>query len=431
MRSKSIFLLALIAAAATPIAGAAQEPAATSRAIRVFLDCRECDFDHLRREIRFVDYVRQPADAELHVLVTSQQTGAGGDRFTFFFIGQGRFAGRQDTLATTVAPDATDAEERDALTTTLAVGLVPYAARTELAAGLRIGFGVVGDDEPGERQTTPANDPWNLWVFRAGLSTTLQGESTQREINFDGSLSASRTTDILKMDFRINGDYTSEFIKAEDEDEEDLTFVRRNYSGNALVVRSLGDHLSVGAYFAAESSSRLNQDLTFELSPAIEYNLYPYDESSRRQILFTYRVGPYYADYEEITLFGKTRETLGQHALEISAAIQQPWGEVSGSLEGSNFLHDFGLHRVELFAGMDVRLFRGFSLELDGNIARIKDQIYLRAAGLTEEEILLGLRERGTDYEYEIDIGFSYSFGSVFNNVVNPRLRLNNNRFNF
>lgn len=71
-----------------------------------------------------------------------------------------------------------------------------------------------------------------------------------------------------------------------------------------------------------------------------------------------------------------------------------------------------------------MRLFRGFSLEVDGNVARIKDQIYLRAGRLTPEEILLGLRERGTDYEYELELGFSYSFGSVFNNVVNPRLQL-------
>jgi hypothetical protein len=426
MRFNTILLFAFVCAV-TPIAAAAQDTLSTSRPLRVFLDCEDCDFDHLRREIRFVDYVRQPADAELHVLVTTQQTGAGGDRFSFFFIGQGRFAGRQDTLLVTVAPDATDSEERDALTNTLALGLVSYAARTELAPGLRIGF-EGGDDEREDRQT-PVNDPWNLWVFRTGLNTTMQGESTRREFNLEGSLSASRTTEILKMDFGLNGDYSQEKIEGEDEDEEDLTIVRREYSGDALVVRSLGPHLSAGLYLAGESSSRLNQDLSVELSPAIEYNVYPYDESSRRQILFTYRVGPYYANYEEVTLFGRTSEVLGRQALEISAAIQQPWGEMNGSLEGSNFFHDFGLHRIELFTGMDVRLFRGFSLDVEGSVARIKDQIYLRAAGLTPEEILLGLRERGTDYEYEIDIGFSYSFGSVFNNVVNPRLRLNNNDF--
>lgn len=26
-----------------------------------------------------------------------------------------------------------------------------------------------------------------------------------------------------------------------------------------------------------------------------------------------------------------------------------------------------------------------------------------------------------TDYEYELSIGISYTFGSIFNNIVNPR----------
>ena len=56
-----------------------------------------------------------------------------------------------------------------------------------------------------------------------------------------------------------------------------------------------------------------------------------------------------------------------------------------------------------------MRLFRGFSLEVEANVARIKDQIYLRAGRLTPEEILLGLRERGTDYEYERPPGSSPS----------------------
>ena len=415
----------LLAAVATP--AQSQEPPGAGP-LRVFLDCNRCDFDYLRGEIRFVDYVREPADAQLHVLVTSQETGAGGDRFTFFFIGQRQFDGRADTLIVTTRQDATDDEERDALTRTLALGLVPFAARTELAGGLIVGY----EGEPsGERTTEPVSDPWNLWVFRTRLGTTLSGEETEREISLDGSLSASRTTEAHKVDFSVSGDYSQEEIKADDADEEDITIVRRDYEAEAISVWSLGAHWSAGLYAEASSSSRLNQDLAVVFAPAIEYNLYPYDESTRRQILFTYRVGPAWYDYEELTLFGVTEETLVQQSLDISAAFRQPWGEVFGSLEGSNYFHDFALHRLDLFTGIDVRLFRGFSLEVDANVARIKDQIYIRAGRLTPEEILLGLRERGTDYEYELELGFSYSFGSVFNNVVNPRLQLGGGGRNF
>ena len=38
------------------------------------------------------------------------------------------------------------------------------------------------------------------------------------------------------------------------------------------------------------------------------------------------------------------------------------------------------------------------------------------------EDILLRRWELGTDYEVSFQIGFSYTFGSVFNNLVNPRM---------
>jgi hypothetical protein len=63
------------------------------------------------------------------------------------------------------------------------------------------------------------------------------------------------------------------------------------------------------------------------------------------------------------------------------------------------------------------------NLDIQGNVARIKDQIYLSAAGLDDNEILIGQRELGTDFEYGIEVGLSFTFGSIFNNVVNPRLR--------
>ena len=36
-------------------------------------------------------------------------------------------------------------------------------------------------------------------------------------------------------------------------------------------------------------------------------------------------------------------------------------------------------------------------------------------------EVLLQLRELKTSYRYDISVGLSYTFGSIYNNVVNPR----------
>ena len=37
------------------------------------------------------------------------------------------------------------------------------------------------------------------------------------------------------------------------------------------------------------------------------------------------------------------------------------------------------------------------------------------------DDVLQELRELLTDFRYEVRAGFSYSFGSIFNSVVNPR----------
>jgi hypothetical protein len=39
----------------------------------------------------------------------------------------------------------------------------------------------------------------------------------------------------------------------------------------------------------------------------------------------------------------------------------------------------------------------------------------------TLEEILLRRKELATEYEYSISVGLSFTFGSIYSNVVNPR----------
>ena len=71
----------------------------------------------------------------------------------------------------------------------------------------------------------------------------------------------------------------------------------------------------------------------------------------------------------------------------------------------------------------DVRLFKGFSFNVFGDYSRIRDQINLRKSDVEEEEILLRLRQLATGYSYFVGFGVTYRFGSIYNNVVNPRFR--------
>ena len=389
-------------------------------ALRVFLDCPRfiCDSDHFRREVPFVNYMRDRQDAQVHVLVTRQSTGAGTE-FAFTFIGLEDFAGREDTLRHNASNTDTNAERRDGLVRIFLMGLIPYIAGTPVANRLQISY----DAPAGTEQTAaqPEDDPWNFWVFRVSAGGNARGESRQRSNSFNGRLSANRVTEDWKIELQARGRASRDEFEVSDT----VTIVNNshNYSFEGGIVRSLGiEHWAAGVGAEATASTFVNQDFVTRVAGILEYSVFPYSESTRRRLTIQYRVGVARLNYEEITIFGVTEETRMEQALEVSYRVRQPWGDINANLEGQNFLSDFNQHRLELGGGFNVRIVRGLRFNSFGSIARIKDQIFLPGADIPEEEILLRRRQLGTDFRFFVNFGFSYTFGSIFNNVVNPRI---------
>jgi hypothetical protein len=422
-------LAVLTAGALHSTAGLAQEPVAdtTAQALFVFLDCNapNCDFDHFRREITWVNWVRDREDSDVHLLVTSQRTGGGGWHYTLDYLGRGDFVGQDRSLTYTSDPDDTDAEVREGLTQTIALGLVRFVDASAIAPRLFVTYrepeiAVVQREE---------DDPWNLWVFRLNANGSLNGEAQQNRYSIGGSASASRVAEDFKINIRTSGRYSRE----EFELDEDEVFINtsENYSASLDMAWSLGEHWSAGGGASANRSTFLNRDLAVFVGPAVEYNIFPYDESTRRSITFLYTVELASFNYELETVAGKTEEILPRHSLSLSATVQQPWGQVFGSVGVTQYLHDPKVHNINTFAFFEYRLFRGLNFNLSGGISRIKDQFYLPAEGLTDEEILLRRRARETDFRFNTRIGFSYRFGSKFANIVNPRMQGGEFRFFF
>ncbi len=412
-------LLVLVCILPTAALGQDPDPAAQSAEdeIQVFLDCIFCDFDHFRREIPFVSWVRDRQDADVHVLVTLQITGGGGREYTFTLIGLRELAGRVDTLQYTSLNTDTSAEIRDGTVKVVKLGLVPFVATTSLRDLLDVTYRRPVIARPAAQD----NDPWNLWVFTLSVGGNLRGESERRSLSGNGSIRANRTAENVKIDLRLSGRAS----RAEtDVPELDTTFVntQERFDFNGLVVWSLSDHWSAGIRTSALRSNFVNQDLTITAAPTIEYNIFPYRESTRRQLTVRYSIGVSVFDYEEVTVFGRTSETRPTHRLEVGLRTQQPWGSISASVTGFQFLHDLSKHRLSLFGGPSIRLFRGLNFNVFGSVARIKDQLFIAGAGLTPEERLLRTRQFSTDFQYFINLSFSYRFGSRFANVVNPRM---------
>lgn len=367
--------------------------------------------DHVRREIPYVNYVRDIKDADVYVISTSQSTGAGGREFTYFFTGQGDYSGMSDTLSFVAFPDDTQDNIRRKEVQTLNMGLMRYVAKTPLAQFMEIRF-----NQP-LTQTIPT-DIWNSWVFSARVSGYLSGQKTVRQNYLSGNLSANRITEISKLEIKFN------FNRSEDNffiTDNTIKSVNHSKGGGFLYVHGINDHWSVGGSANISSSSFRNQKLRFSLLPGIEYNIFPYHESTRRQFRFLYRIGMEYNNYIDTTIYDKTEETLALQSLAGAYQVVQKWGSVNISCIWRNYLHDFSKRNLSLYGSLSFRIFKGLSINMGGGVSLIHDQLSLVKGGATTEQILLRRRELETQYSYFTSVGISYTFGSIYNNVVNPR----------
>lgn len=415
-RSALVLLLALV-----PLLPA-QEPAPAApdqgTALKVFLDCEPwiCDLDFFRREITWVNWMRDRTDAEVHLLVTLQTTGSGGREYTSRFLGTGAQAGRQDELRYAAPATATEDERRRGLVRVVKVGLAPFATRAGTATGLQVTDAARPAGGPPVQQP---DDPWNYWVFRISGNGFFNGESRSRFSELYGSVSATRTTDTWKHRFSLYANRSTTHFTFDSGDSFDSELVGAGAS--VLTVRSVSDHWSVGLRTSAEKSDQENTRLGLRLAPGLEYNIYPYSESTSRQLTLLYELGANSWDFKDTTIYGKVEETRLDQQLTVSLVTKQPWGSTNLSLNAGHYLDDFDQNHVTLFGGLNVRIVKGLQVNFNGSYGRIRDQLYLSRSGATDQEVLLRLRRLQTSYRYFVSMGLSYTFGSIYNNIVNPR----------
>ncbi len=385
--------------------------------LRIFMDCYQCDMDYLRREVAFVDYVRDRSVADLHVLVTTQSTGGGGSSWTVKFIGLGRFAGLDRTSTFTTGTTATSDEQRKEFTRVFKLGLVGYAADTGPASRLEVTWRrppvVQGPAAPAKP------DPWKRWLFRTSASASTSGEASSHYSSYSVSFSGSRTTPAWKINLSAARSYnTSTYALGEGEN---LTSITESWNASGLVVKSLTGKWSWGTRGSVSNSSYSNTERATGVSSGIEFDFFPYSEIDRRSLTVLYTVGATNYRYRELTIFDKSRETVPTHSLNAALGLRQPWGSISVSTSFTQHLNHTDRWRASTYANADVRLFKGFSFYGYASYSKIKDQISLVKGGATAEEILLRLRQQATSYSFNLSFGFSYSFGSIFESVVNPR----------
>lgn len=376
-------------------------------ALNVYMEAN----DYYKKEIPFVNYVRDIKDADVYIISTSERTGSGGYVYSYFLTGQKRHSGMADTLSVITNPDETREEIRIKQVRTLKMGLMRYIVKTPLSKYMNITF-----SEP--LSETIESDKWNSWVFRASVNGWLNGQQTYSSEELYGDLSAARVTDKWKINIRGRYNYGRDIFEISGQD---ISSENNSRSVNSLVVKSISDHWSYGGSAYIGSSTFSNEELTIRFMPGIEYDLFPYSESTRRQLRILYSIGLEHANYIDTTIFEKISEAHLVHSIDAAYEVLQKWGTIELSLNYRNYLHDWSKNNLSLNGYMSIRIFKGMSVNFSGGAAMIHDQLSLVKGGATPEEILLRRKELATKFNYYTSFGFSFTFGSIYNNVVNPR----------
>lgn len=420
---RTLALLTMLSlATATSLAaqgtGGPARDTAQNAALRAYLDCQEmgCDRDFLVTEMKWVNWMRERLDADLHLLVTSEATGSGGRRYTVVAIGQRQFAGRADTLSFTANSNDSDDLRRRGLLRVISQLLLPYAARTPLGGRLSVSFAAPAGTASA---TTAARDRWNFWTYSISANGYANGEKRQSSGNYFTDIDANRTTEEWKI--RLNGNFSYNTSKYEFSDGTTYTSLQRSFGLSSMAVKSVGAHWSAGGRVQAERSDYLNTDLDATAAGAIEWDYYPYKDFTRRKLTVLYSLGMQHYRYRETTIYGKDSESRPKHTLSVGIARRQPWGSVNVSLSGSQFLNDLKYYNAGIFGGVDMRVGKGFSVNLSGSLSRVRDQLYLPRGEATDEDVIARQQALSTNFRYFVFAGLRYQFGSMFNSVVNPR----------
>ncbi|MBC8376424.1 MAG: hypothetical protein H8E26_10295 [FCB group bacterium] len=377
----------------------------------LYIDCRSCDMNYIRRELDYVNYVIDRNDADLFIMITRQSTGGNGRKYTMTLEGHQRFEGLSDSLTYVTDQEMSDDEIRAKTLKWLQLGTVRFLNYTPLADDINISFNK-------NKVMEQPEDKWDYWVFESSLNGWFDGESTYSNTNARWSFTARRTTEAWKLRFQLRGSYNEErFTIGENE----YVSIRRNPGFNSMVVKSISDHFSLGFRAGAFISSYSNLDQAIWVNPTLEYNIFPYQESSRREFRFKYVLGWNMNDYHETTIYDQNEEQLLKEALEIDFELHEAWGSAELNIEGSHYFHDLKKNRLDLRGEISLKIMKGFSYNLHGGYSLIHDQLSLPKGEASQEDILLQTQELETQYSYWGSMGISYTFGSIYNNIVNPR----------
>ena len=382
---------------------------------KLFIKCDRCDDTYIRKEINYVDHVRDQALANIQLFIYRNRNANNGNRYTLDFIGNEFFSDKNISLQVDTNPKMTRDEIRSSLKNKIELGLVYYLIETDISNKIRITY----DSAILSDEIESSSDKWNNWVFQSAGDANFENETSRKKSNINLQFDADKVTDKIKLQFDLDFERSNDRY----ENDDNIFTSRRNRKSFSMKsVWSLNEKWSAGFSGGASSDTYQNIDFRYHILPAIEYSFFPYNEFVRREMVINYRICYGYRNYIEKTIYDKLKEDVYVHFVGFETRFRQPWGEINTNLSGKSFLQDPEKYSLRFDSWFSIRVFEGLSVRLGGELELIRDQLSLPMRNVSIEDLLLQQKEIATDFFTEFRIGLSYTFGSAYNNYLNSRL---------
>jgi hypothetical protein len=423
----------------TFFSSSAQTESKSRDEIRVFIDCNAyCPMQYVKTEITFVDFVPDRFLANVYIQVTSQSTGSDGEEVKMFISGQENFKGKEDTLKFFRNSVDTDEEYREKFVQHLKLALVPYISKTSMADKIIISV-PKGDNGKALNATENKKDKWDFWVFNTRLNGGFNKDDYSKSYRYSAGFSGSRITEKLKLDASINYSKNKRVIDIAGDKN---IYPNDNYGldGNAVV--SITNHWSYGGGASFSHSTFSNYNKKSDLKPGIEYSFFPYKEAVKKAITIYYELGPSWNSYIDSSYYDQVKEAVFQQGLSVNAEFVQKWGNINAYAGWESFLNSFNLkgnkingasvNNISIGGYVEFRIVKGLTVSVNFNAGFTKG-IYpnIRKADFSSDDILSNVRQYPTSNNFYSSFGIRYRFGSIYNNVVNPRFNSAGGRFYF
>ena len=381
--------------------------------IKVFLSCR-CDDDFLKQNTLFFDYVRDMSLSDIEVFVFEITNASGGRNYSFNFNGKNNFLNKEYEINAIIPQNISLNKSREILLNTYKLGLASFLSNTDYQNLINVNF-------PHDKIITNKKkiDNWNNWVFELYGSFNFENEKSISEEEYNLGFDIDRVTDMwrLRSDFEL--DRSIKFFSG---GEQNYSSERESLNFSGSLVRSISNHFSTGFFSSFTQDTFRNYKSSINISPAVEYNFIPYKEVLTREVTLAYKLGYNIYNYIDETIYEFEDQKMFNHSLTLNLRFREKWGSVYSYLVASQFLDLPEQNRLTINNNINLRIVRGLSLRISAYFRFIRDQINLPKGQASVEDLLLRQRQISTDFQNRISMGLSYTFGSIFNNIVNNRL---------